>query len=93
MKHPWYWSRLQHNLWSKQREKGELSFWKKHVLFWTIFMFVVNGIFPMLLGFPYGVGKSIEHLFFSFSIWLVAGLAYGKLSWYFGEKFYNKYSS
>ena len=52
MKHPWYWSKFQHDLWFKQREGGELAFWKTHVLFWTLFMFVVNGIFPMIFGVP-----------------------------------------
>jgi hypothetical protein len=92
MKHPWYWSRLQHKLWTKQRENGELAFWKGHVLFWTTFMFVINGIFPMLLGFPYEAEKTFGQLLISFSIWLVAGFLYGKLSWYFGENLYNKHS-
>jgi len=75
-----------------KRERRVIFLEKACAFLDNIYVFV-NGIFPMILGFPYGVGKSIEHLFFSFSIWLVAGLAYGKLSWYFGEKFYNKYSS
>ena len=93
MKHPWYWSKFQHDLWFKQREGGELAFWKTHVLFWTLFMFVVNGIFPMIFGVPYVAEKTIGHIVFSISIWLIAGFLYGKLSWCFGEKLYNKYLS
>jgi hypothetical protein len=92
MKHPWYWSHFQHKLWAKQRENGELAFWKNNVFFWTIFMFVINGLFPMLFGFPYVAEKTIGQLLFSFGIWLIGGFLYGKFSWHFGEKLYHKYS-
>ena len=92
MKHPWYWTQNQHHFWSEQRTRGKLAYWKGHVLFWTVFMFIVNGFMPMYLGFPYSADKTLTQLVISLFIWSLAGIAYGQLSWHWNEKLFQKYN-
>lgn len=90
---PWWYPRRSHEAWAKVREQGAWRFvLSVGLLRYGGLMFVVTSL---LSPFVRQSSEMLlpERLAMNAAVWAVAGLAWGALTWYFGERNFLKYAT
>ena len=90
----WTWSEKRHKAWASTRAKGLGRFVIVNGLIaWGAPMFLIMGVAPAVLGFPYRAHVTPHYWVWPPLLWFVASLIYAFGTWSFAERSFRKHEA